>query len=223
MNPAARRRQQSGLLWCSIPNTSFGDVPIRNMTRIYVLCCFNKTSCISETVKGTKIDERAFWVMLDFLSCKQCLASESRIFEHHDYASRSLVKLSTRVAQPLNACYIVVLHSFSGNCLMSDSLKGFAWLCLSGLYKAEILCHTVKLSQNCEQVKNRCFVLCSPDWSKTLRILFKCMPKKLPHVCLIHSMQIPWTVFLWQRKQMFPSFLDHPVYRWRPLDRVPPR
>ena len=79
-NPAARRRQQSGLLWCNIWNLSFGDVPIKNMTRIYVLCCFNKSSCLSETVRGAKTDEGAFRAVLDILSCKQCSAGDSQIF-----------------------------------------------------------------------------------------------------------------------------------------------
>ena len=30
-----------------------------------------------------KIGERAFRLALDFLSCKQCLTSDSHIFEHH--------------------------------------------------------------------------------------------------------------------------------------------
>ena len=58
-----------------------------------------------ETVKGTKIDERAIRAVLYFLSCKQCLAGESQIFEHRDFASRSESgELSNQVTQPLKAC-----------------------------------------------------------------------------------------------------------------------
>ena len=32
--------------------------------------------------------------------------------------------------------------------------------------------------------------------------------------CNLNFMQIPSTVFLWHGKQMFPSFLDHPVQVW---------
>ena len=66
----------------------FGDVPMVNMAKVSILCCFNKTLCLSKTVKGTKIGERAFRFALDFLRCIQCLTVDSQIFEHHDFASR---------------------------------------------------------------------------------------------------------------------------------------
>ena len=33
---------------------------------------FNKTSHLPEAVRGTKINQRAFVIVLDVLSCKQC-------------------------------------------------------------------------------------------------------------------------------------------------------
>ena len=41
------------------------------------------------------IDERALRVALDFLSLKQCLADDSKVFERHDFASRSLANFLT--------------------------------------------------------------------------------------------------------------------------------
>ena len=58
-NPAARWRL-FGLLWCYAWHIMFGDVPMINMTKTCVLCHLNKTSCLSETVEGAKIDEIAF-------------------------------------------------------------------------------------------------------------------------------------------------------------------
>ena len=78
-----------------ISHITFGVVPIIDMAKIYVLCCFNKTLFLSETVSITKIGERAFPLALDFLSCKQCLTGHFPIFEHYDFASRSLVNFLT--------------------------------------------------------------------------------------------------------------------------------
>ena len=63
--------------------------------KICVLRHLSKTSCLSETVRDNKIDERAFQVALDFLLCKRCSAGDSQIFEHPDLASKSLANFLT--------------------------------------------------------------------------------------------------------------------------------
>ena len=93
-NPAARR-QQSGLLCRSIWHICVEDVPMINLTRDIRLLPVNKTLCLSETVKGTKFDERAFRLALGFLSRKECLAADSQLFKYYIFASRSLVNFLT--------------------------------------------------------------------------------------------------------------------------------
>ena len=62
-----------------------------NTAKICVLCCFNKTLRLLETVRGTKIVERAFWLATELLSGKQCFTGDSQIFEHHNFASGEFV------------------------------------------------------------------------------------------------------------------------------------
>ena len=63
-------------------------------------------------------------------------------------------------------------------------------------------------SQNCEQVKNRCFVLCSPDCSKSLLTLLKCMSRKLSwseaHVSLILCKSHDWFFYGKENKCFHP-------------------
>ena len=91
-----------GIALTQLRNASFGDEPIGNMTRIFVLCCFNKTSYVSEPVKGTRwkgISSSArFPVVQTMLSRWVPDSWTSRL------CFQESGELSNRVTQPLKAC-----------------------------------------------------------------------------------------------------------------------
>ena len=84
-----------------------------------------------------KTDESAFSVVLDILTCKQCLVSDSQIFGHHDFASRSIINFLTgQLNHPTYAkLWSCARSGESASCQIIQ--KGFAWWRLSGLHEAQ--------------------------------------------------------------------------------------
>ena len=111
-----------------------------NMTNIYALSCFNKASCLLETVRDI-MSMKNISGSAKFPGVQRMLAQD---FEHYDSASRTLVNFLTGLLNHLTHTKLWSCTCSAASTLCQIIQKGFAQWRLSGLHKAQNLCYIVK-------------------------------------------------------------------------------